>query len=274
MTVVGVSMIRDEADVIGPVLRHMARQVDAIVIANNRSTDETRKIIDEVSDSCAIPILVGDDDEIGYKQSVKMSTLAAVAHDAFGAEWIVPFDADEIWYSPAPRIADFLARIPTEHDIVKAFLWDHVCTGIDDPAEVDPVQRMRWRRADPAPLPKVACRYRDGLTIEMGNHGASYQDLGGATSDRRIAVRHFPYRSPEQLVRKVRNGAEAYAATDLPEHYGAHWRQWGRMLHEHGEETIHDLFHTWYYREHPDEPVTIEGEIQSPLRCDPAPARP
>ena len=31
----------------------------------------------------------------------------------------------------------------------------------------------------------------------------------------------------EQFVSKVRNGAAAYAATDLPPEAGAHWRQYG-----------------------------------------------
>lgn len=270
--VVGIAMVRDEDDIIGDVVQHMLAQVDALIIADNLSTDHTGRILELIADHNS-NLVVYLDDEVGYQQSLKMSALARLAHEEFGAEWIVPFDADEVWYAPTPRLGDFLRTLPPGDDIVRARLFDHVCTGRDDPTIASPTTRIQWRRSYVAPLPKVACRYRDGLTIEMGNHGANYQDLGGRVSDRRIAVRHFPYRSPEQVVRKVRNGAEAYAATDLPEHFGAHWRQWGRILDLHGEDAIHDLFHTWYFRDEPDRPLTIEGEIQGPLLCDPAPVR-
>jgi hypothetical protein len=69
---------------------------------------------------------------------------------------------------------------------------------------------------------------------------------------------------------KIANGAEAYAATDLPANYGAHWRQWGLILKRDGEEAIAELFRKWYWREHPGVKISIEGEISPPLRLDPA----
>jgi hypothetical protein len=104
----------------------------------------------------------------------------------------------------------------------------------------------------------------------MGNHGASYR--GGTTiHDSQLVIRHFPYRSVEQLVRKVTNGAAAYKATDLDPRYGAHWRQWGQILDQSGPEAIDALFHTWYYRDEPAAELTIDGETQPPLIYDPAP---
>jgi glycosyltransferase involved in cell wall biosynthesis len=272
MITAAVSMVKDEADVIEATLRHMATQVDAMFVADNGSTDGTSEILHALEGE--LNLTVFDDDEVGYEQSRKMTALARIANDATGAEWIVPFDADEIWYGPTPRIADFLMTLPDSHDIVEARLYDHVCSGFDDPSISDPVQRIKYRRSYAAPLRKVACRYRPGLTIQMGNHGATYSEGGGYLSDRCIAIRHFPYRSPEQVVRKVRNGARAYAATDLPEGYGAHWRQWGRILDQSGEQAIHDLFHQWYYQEDPTRGVTIDGEHHAPLLLDPAPVRP
>jgi len=274
MTTVGITMVRDEADIIESTIRHMATQVDAIIVANNNSVDETSAILfDLQSNLPANALVVRFDSEVGYEQSRKMTDLAHQAHVLFGADWIVPFDADEIWYGPTLRLADFLELLPYEHDIVEARLYDHVCSGIDDPTEADPVRRIMHRRSYAAPLRKVACRYRPELTIEMGNHGANYGNLVGQLSDRCIAIRHFPYRSPEQVVRKVRNGAEAYAATDLPSNFGAHWRQWGQILDQFGEEAIHDLFHQWYYQEDPSAGVTIDGELHAPLLFDPAPVR-
>jgi len=267
MTVVGVTMVRDEADVIGTVLRHMMTQVDALVVANNRSVDGTDDILFDLQVETDYPLIVHFDDEVGYMQSEKMTRLAHTAGTELGATWIVPFDADEIWYSPFGRLGSFLSDIP--EDIVKANLYDHVATGIDDPTIENPILRLQWRRDYPAPLPKVACRYTPSLVIGMGNHEAWYDDRSAVASTQRLAIRHFPYRSVEQVVRKVRNGAEAYAATDLDPQYGAHWRQWGRLLDEQGEDAIAELFRKWYWREHPGVKLPIDGEVQPPLKFDP-----
>lgn len=249
-------MVRDEADIIAVTVNHMLEQVDHVIVADNGSVDGTREILAELD------VEVIDDPEPGYWQSLKMTKLAGLAADR-GADWVVPFDADEWWYSPhAGRIADLLVGVQCQWLAVSAVLFDHVVTGADDPVEINPVVRMGWRRVEASSLPKVACRCRSDLVIEQGNHGASYE--GGATVlDGLLVVRHFPYRSEGQFVSKVRNGAAAYAMTDLPKSVGQHWRQYGELLDAHGPEVLHQVFRTWFRVE---DPLADRG-----LMFDPAP---
>lgn len=246
-------MVKDEADVIGPVLDHMLTQVDSVIASDNGSTDDTRSIL-----MARKRVLVRDDPDPAYHQSAKMTALASEAA-GFGADWVVPFDADEVWYSPFGRIADVLADCATA--IATAALYDHVATA-EDPDEPNPIARIGWRRRDSAALPKVACRTRLGVTIHQGNHGADF----GATqaTDGLLIVRHFPYRSAEQFVSKARNGAAAYAATDLPAHVGAHWRGYGAILAGQGEEACAGIFREWFWSADPHADPT--------LIYDPAPA--
>lgn len=263
MTVAAVTMVKDEADIIEATLTHMLTQADYVLVADNMSTDGTSEILDRLQ-ARHRQLLVIADVEVAYEQSAKMTRLATCAHNEWGVDWIVPFDADEIWYSPFhDRVADHLAELADQWLAMAATLYDHVATRLDDDDDDDPTSRMGYRRIEPLPLPKVACRWRPDLTIEMGNHGVRFD--GGATiHEPQLVVRHFPYRSPEQLVRKVRNGAAAYAASSLPEQYGVHWRQWGQILDQSGEEAIHDLFYTWYYSMSPN-------RVASGLIFDPAP---
>lgn len=273
MNTVAVCMARDEADVIGSTVAHMLAQVDAVIVADNLSTDRTREILDELASAHSGRLVVVEDTEPAYRQSEKMTGLALRARLDLGAEWIVPFDADEVWYSPFGRIADVLAEVAPQWLITPAPLFDHVATAEDNPLELDPVRRLGFRRRTPAPLPKVAARWRADLVIEQGNHGAHYAGRG-TVFDELLVVRHFPYRSIEQVVRKVRNGAAAYAAggSSIPEAFGAHWRQWGKILAEQGEEAIAELFRTWYWRDTPRGPLTTpDGERQPSLIFDPAP---
>ena len=268
--VVGVTMVRDEADIIEIVIRHMATQVDALVVADNRSVDGTSDILHDLISELPIPMRVITDDEVGYQQSRKMTALAVEAHEQFGAGWIVPFDADEIWYAPNGSISNHLASQPPTVNVVAANLFDHVASGLDDLEERNPVGRINWRRDYAAALPKVAARWHPSLKIGMGNHDVSFKQFAYNESPGRMAIRHFPYRSPEQIVRKIRNGAEAYAATDLPEHYGAHWRGWGAILESQGEDAIVELFRKWHWRENPSVRIRIDDETSGPLRFDPA----
>jgi glycosyltransferase involved in cell wall biosynthesis len=230
----------------------MLTQVDHVIVADNGSIDGTREILEGMAENA--PLIVLDDPEFGYFQSAKMSGLAAKAA-AKGAEWIVPFDQDEHWYSPFGRIADVLAEHPGA--VATAPIYDHVATA-EDGSEPNPVERIGWRRREPCPLHKVACRPLLPVTISQGNHGADYpmqQPLEG-----QIIIRHFPIRSPAQMIRKARNGGAAYAATNLPEDVGAHWRQWNDL----SDEQLEDVFRTWYWSADPASDPTL---IFDPVPC-------
>lgn len=275
MRVVGVTMVRDEEDIVEHSVENMLAQVDAVIVADNLSTDSTPEILRELQRRHAGRMTIAVDSDPAYLQSAKMSQLAQLARGAHGAEWLVPFDADELWYCPFGRIADVLAEVPDPYFVVPAQLFDHVASGADSD-EADPTARIEWRRPTPAPLPKVAARWRDDLVIHQGNHGAHYHAFVPGPFDPILVVRHFPYRSVEQFLRKVRNGAAAYrAAGDAqPAHHGTHWRQWGELLDTRGPEAVVEIFHRWYYRETPGSPLVIEGERQPALLLDPAPVVP
>lgn len=248
MKITGITMVKDEADIISATIEHMLTQVDDIIVADNGSTDGTREILE------SYPITVIDDPEVGYYQSYKMTRLARVARNQ-GAEWIVPFDADEIWYSPFGIIKEVLEGLAPQWLVASAALYDHVSSS-EDPLESNPIKRIGWRRSYPGALHKVACRYRDDLVIQQGNHGAWYEG-GGTQQDGLLVIRHFPYRSREQFIRKAKNGAAAYAATNLSADTGAHWRGYGRILEEHGEDALADVFYTWFYLHDPTNALDV-----------------
>lgn len=242
MSTWAVSMIKDESDVVEGMLRHLVDEVDHLLVADNGSTDGTREILDQLAGE--LPLTVVDDPDPAYRQSAKMSALAERAAEG-GATWILPVDADELWWSRFGRIRDILA--PVDADVAPALLTNHFCTSLDPPGD-DPFVTMQWRQAEPQALPKVAFRWREGAVIHQGNHGVT---LPGRVvhAPNLVELRHFPYRTAEQMVRKAINGAAAYKAADgLPEEMGVHWRAYGRIVELHGPEALAGVFrqHFWY----------------------------
>jgi hypothetical protein len=240
MTTFGVSMVKDEADVVVGVMRHMADEVDHLLVADNGSTDGTRDLLDVLSRE--LPMTVVDDPEPAYYQSQKMTQLAHQAYDE-GAVWIVPFDADELWYSPHGRVKELLAT--SKRNVVTADLYNHFATSLDleDP---DPFRAMIWRQRRPMTLPKVAVKWVPTAVIHQGNHGVTHPNADRPGIG--LMIRHFPYRSMDQFVRKAVNGAEAYKLTDLPHELGAHWRGYGAIYQHHGRQALEQVYrdHFWY----------------------------
>lgn len=215
--IIAVSMFRDEADVAETAIRHLVSEgVDRIIVADNRSVDGTREILEALRHD--LPLTVIDDDEIGYYQARKMSVLAAEAHEA-GATWVLPFDADEIWYAPEATIAEALDEVPGDIAIVRAGGWDHVQR---DEAPTSPFSP--WRRQRTQQLAKVCFRSTPGAKLHMGNHDVA---IPGRSQVGPLLYRHFQYRTLDQMVRKLRNGREAYEASDIHPMHGTHWREGG-----------------------------------------------
>lgn len=248
--IVAVSMCKNEADIAPTIIRHLlAEGVDHIIVTDNGSTDGT---VEHLEDFVAhdAPLTLLHDDEPGYYQSQRMTAMTHQA-GAMGARYVIPFDFDEVWYSPHGRLCDVLNRTVKPVQWVEGFY--HLPHRDDDELELDPVRRMRHRRAGrDCPQSKVCFRYRANARVEMGNHDVT---VGGPRGHGLVAFREFQYRSFEHFVRKVRNGKAAYdAAPDIGAECGIHWRRLGAL-------TDDELAAEW------------DAYLATPTELDPAPLR-
>lgn len=208
-----VTMVKNEADIIEHTVRHLVSQgVDQILVADNGSSDATIEILRRLKTT--LPLHIAIDSEHGYFQDHKMSTLAKIAR-RHGAEWVIPFDADEFWFAPGQSLRNFL--IESNVPVLRARMFNifptrdrQTLTGMTGPVSLDmssPIQE------------KVAVRTHPLLWIEMGNHGAIRP---GFRQDG-LRIIHAPWRSRPQLTRKIRQGAEAYRNLGRASSLGTHW---------------------------------------------------
>lgn len=240
-------MVRDEADIIEHTINNLLHHVDHIIVADNMSTDGTREILER------LPVELLDDTEIGYYQSIKTSELAQKAL-LQGHSWVIPCDADEYWYVGADirrAIRDYFAGLAPDVQMVRAELYNHIPAITDDVSEENPFKRIGWRKREPGALPKVACRLHHSLVIHAGNHSASYGGTGLAVGG--LVVRHFSWRDREKYLLKIRNGQQAYAATNLPEGIGVHWRMFANA----SDDAVMEHFDTWFFSKRPRRDDTL-----------------
>lgn len=251
MSVWAVTMVKDEADVIVHNLEHLAGEgVDGIIVADNMSTDGTLDLLHEFKSGGDIPFVITNDDDVAYYQSAKMTALANMAAQLYGAEWIIPFDADEIWYNPTGEpIRTFFESVPLGVNVIECSLHNHICTGMDDELELDPFKRICFVDPEVNKFPKVAFRYTNGVVVKQGNHDVEMPNADKRTSG--LIARHFPIRSLEHFERKARNGGRAYAATNMPLDEGDHWRRWGALVESDDLEGLKRIYDAKFYRKEP-----------------------
>lgn len=216
-----VGLVRNEADIINDTMTHLFDQgVDHILIADNMSTDGTLDILLQFVAHRAVTLL--RDGNPGYYQSAKMTHLARLAAQG-GADWIVPFDADELWFAEDGPLASHL-RTSTS-DIVAARIWNYLPSRDDDPETECPVLRIVKRDSLPSDFVKVAFRSHRLVEVGMGNH--TVRRPGDTTQG--LAIAHFSLRSRNQFIEKYRHGRRAIEATPLSPRAATHWRSFGNL---------------------------------------------
>jgi glycosyltransferase involved in cell wall biosynthesis len=204
----GVTRVRNEADIIELTVRHMLGQgLEHLLIVDNISIDDTRAILDRLARE--LPITVVDDEDRANRQAESMTALANSAAAA-GAEWIVPFDADELWRAREGTLQDTMSR--TGAAVLVAPVYDHHPRPNFRRGSV--VERMPWNRTNG--LQKVAFRWQSGAAIGDGNHGVTGVD--GEARIGELLIDHYPFRSWDQFKRKILVATAAVDALGDPKY--------------------------------------------------------
>jgi len=100
MRLVGVAMVRNEADIVEAFVRHNMTVVDALTVVDHGSVDGTTEILSALRAE-VLALTVEPESELAQHQP---EVLTRVARTAFGrgADVVFPLDADEFLLPPSP----------------------------------------------------------------------------------------------------------------------------------------------------------------------------
>jgi glycosyltransferase involved in cell wall biosynthesis len=196
-----VATVFNEEHIIDRVLSHLYGEGVTHVWVADASTDTTRDYYRQYREHLTV---IHDMDPYHY-QPKWINRLAQLAA-AEGAEWVIPFDADEFWYSlDGQPVAERLASLDAAAVTVQ--VWQH----------------FDWEHRNPNPqgMGKVAFRPTDRAWVANGNHSVSGVD-GPVVGDV-LGIRELQFASLDHLHRKSRERVERLDPA-LPESEGSHQR--------------------------------------------------
>ena len=192
--IVAVSSIRNEEAIIEKSITHtLGAGADHVIVSDGQSTDKTREIIAELDNVTAVS------QDGPFSQPVEMMRLAELAW-GLGADWVVPFDADEFWTDLEP-----LRDLPGMVTKVFAQVFGHASWDL--------------RHREPRRLPKVC--FRDAVSVEWGQHNCT--TVRGEVRDG-FEIRELQYQSYEHFLEKIEKSRHLFATSSFHEGHGSHMR--------------------------------------------------
>ena len=218
MKIFALCLVRDEVDVIKQTLTAAAAWSDAVYVFDNGSEDGTWEAVLELAaaDSRIVP---DRRDSTPYSPNLRRVLFDAHRAEASNGDWWCVLDADE-FYIDDPRA--FLAQVPRRFDEVWAASFEYYFTEKD----VDRYTRDPTLYGDDVPVEQKLryylnnwseprfFRYESGLVWATD----AWPVRLGPAYPRRIRLKHFQYRSPPQIEKRIRTRRAAMER--------------GRFLHE------------------------------------------
>ena len=199
MNLLGIMVVKNEADIIEHTLRSASDWCDTIFVLDNGSDDGTWEIIEQVAQASPSEIIARRSSE-PFTDGIRSRLFRENYDRARTGDWWCRLDADEI-YPQSPRL--FLESIKN-YDVVWAIHLQHYFTDIDltrynsDPSLYDaarrPEDRLRYYIANASETRFF--RHRVGLRWHPTDAWPKHL---GLVFPKRILVHHFQYRSPSQM---------------------------------------------------------------------------
>lgn len=215
MKLVGVSMVRNESDIVETFVRHNLTVLDGLVVVDHGSADATPDILNALCRE-RLPLVVLRNEAVGYLQPAIMTQVVRHALATTGADFVFPLDADEfLRVSSRAALERALAALPPgTHGWLRwpTYVPDLRTRGQDILAVLRGARRVS---ADANTLTKVVVA-RSFLqatddVLSGGNHWVTAHPdarVRGMRSHERVpeevaTVAHVPIRGAEQFVAKV-----------------------------------------------------------------------
>lgn len=205
--IVGLSVVKNEADIIEAMVRHNLCYLDHLHVVDNDSADATPEILTALLAELDGRLSWSVDARSGHGQQAITNEILPSLAARLDAVQVVLLDADE--FIRADR-AHFRETLMTSEMPVYLKWISYVPMPDDDLAERNPVRRIRYRRRrEVVKQGKITVpRHLIGTAqVGAGNHSLIAGRRLPFLAEPDLTLAHFPVRSREQLISKVLIGS-------------------------------------------------------------------
>jgi glycosyltransferase involved in cell wall biosynthesis len=240
MKIIGICAVYNEADIINLSVRHhLCLGFDAVLVSDGGSADGTRSILAALSRHG--PVTWHDQRPGEFVEDLR-TRMARAAH-AMGADWVVPFDADEFWHVPRSTLREVLAGAPAGVLCVEVrnFIQNRrqrqatpecLLEMTRRPAQLagqEPIEQERSAYVELDYPRHVAFRPTPDIQVLPGFHGVVGTSGQPCDTDA-LVVLHAPLRAFDVLECKAGHGLRW--RDRLVGNMGWHWKRFARLLEE------------------------------------------
>jgi glycosyltransferase involved in cell wall biosynthesis len=212
MKIHSICVVKNEADVVAQSLAAAAEWSDHVYVLDNGSTDGTWEEVLAIAERHP-PVVAWKRDPRPFTFAMRSEPFEHFRGNAARGDWWCRLDADEI-YIDDPR--DFLAQVPWYYRSVWSASFQFYFTDRDvaaydsDPSlyadDVPVAEKCRWYLNNWSE--KRFFRHSPGLQWAGGWPQGTYD----AVFPRRIRLKHYQYRSPQQIQRRLDDRRNAPSA--------------------------------------------------------------
>jgi len=210
MNIHSICIVKDEVDIVGDVLKDATKWSDYIYLFDNGSNDGTTKILKDLAE--------GNDEIIYYKWSdetfhdaLRSEVFHAFKQNAQKGDWWCRLDADEFYIDDPKK---FLSKVNDSFNAVSNSSFNYFITKKD----------LQKYHQNPASFTYKNLRYYKNNWSEVrfvkdNGHlywppSSSWPVINMKVYPKKIRVKHFQYRNPEQVKKRIKNRNLAAARFD------------------------------------------------------------
>lgn len=264
MKIFGICLLKNEADIVRYSFEENLRWCDRIFVYDNGSVDGTMDVVRELAKTQPGVVPFGSTD-LDFVDRLRADVFNYFRGEAQRGDWWCRLDADEVYpddvrefLTSLPAAEQFVWSVylqfyPTEKDLARLEAYEGA-----PPFEANESNLPRYYLADYAEAKFF--RHRPGLVWENG----SWPEHAGLVARRMLRHKHFQYRSPAQIERRLvtRRAATAAGYGGFPHSHEASWREKVRP-----SETLHfDAGDNQYVIEEEKLPQHLEPAWQRALK--------
>ncbi len=228
MRLYALTLVKDEADVIGQAIRHAASFCDRVFVLDNGSTDDSWAITEELASELPGKVVPWGVVHKPFERRLRGLMYDELRHELGPDDWFMQLDADEFLLDdPRPALAEagrkgfnrvrtWQAQFKfTDLDLAR---WEAGLERVEDPIEL----RRRYYVVDW----RESRFWRNEPDREWGSSNAStVPEFADKVAPRSLVNRHYQHRDPDQIQRRIDlrrqvRSEEAFAHVDVED-----WRE-------------------------------------------------